>query len=233
MGSGTDGLRIGPISSPTLVNTVVERLRESILFGRFAPGERIVEAELARELGISRGPVREALALLEKDGIIVNVPRKGKFVLGFDAKLVDEIYSLRSVLEPYAAQLIIESLTDDKRSALEDALSQIEAAADAGDVLLLAQKDIEFHNRLYELADHELLRQTWNENIAGKLRMLLNITTRTHEPLIDTASNHRTLVEVILSKDRRKTRQLITQHIDDAWRRARSSLAANESNRAP
>ena len=229
-----DGVvRIGPISSPTLVNTVVERLRESILFGRFAPGERIVEAELARELGISRGPVREALALLEKDGIVVNVPRKGKFVLGFDAKLVDEIYSLRNVLEPYAAQLVIDSMTEEKRAALEDALRQIEAAADAGDVLLLAQKDIEFHNRLYELADHELLRQAWNENIAGKLRMLLNITTRTHEPLIDTGSNHRILVDVIVAKDRRKARQLIMQHIDDAWRRAHSSLAAAEAKVYP
>jgi DNA-binding GntR family transcriptional regulator len=230
MNGETDRLRVGPISSPTLVNTVVERLRESILFGLFAPGERIVEAELARELGISRGPVREALALLEKDGIIVNIPRKGKFVLGFDAKLVDEIYSLRGVLEPYATQLLIESLTEEKREALEDALRQIEAAADAGDVLLLAEKDIEFHNRLYELADHELLRQTWNENIAGKLRMLLNITTRTHEPLIDTGSNHRILVEAILAKERRRTRQLVTRHIEDAWRRARSSLAAAEAD---
>ena len=228
MATEPDGLRVGPISNPTLVNTVVGRLRESILLGRFAPGERIVEAELARELGISRGPVREALALLEKDGIVVNVPRKGKFVLGFDSQVVDEIYSLRSVLEPYAAQLIIDSLTDEKRTALEEALARIEAAADAGDVLLLAQNDIEFHNRLYELAGHELLRQTWNENIAGKLRILLNITTRTHESLIDTGSNHRVLVEVILGKDRRKARQLITQHIDDAWRRARTSLAAME-----
>jgi DNA-binding GntR family transcriptional regulator len=201
--------------------------------GRFAPGERIVEAELARELGISRGPVREALALLEKDGIVVNVPRKGKFVLGFDARLVDEIYSLRNVLEPYAAQLIMESMTDDKRMAIEAALNEIESAADAGDVLLLAEKDIEFHNRLYQLADHELLRQTWTENIAGKLRMLLNITTRTHEPLIDTGANHRVLVEAVLGKDRRKARQLITQHVDDAWRRARSSLAASEAADTP
>jgi len=225
-----DGLRVGPISSPTLVNTVVERLRESILFGRFAPGERIVEAELARELGISRGPVREALALLEKDGIVVNVPRKGKFVLGFDLRLVDEIYSLRKVLETYAAQLIIDSLTEEKLSALQRALDHIEAAADAGDVLSLAERDIEFHNRLYELAGHELLRQTWNENIAGKLRMLLNITTRTHVPLIDTGANHRVLVEVIAAKDRRKARQLITQHIDDAWHRARSSLRIDEAD---
>ena len=224
-----EGLRVGPISSPTLVNTVVERLRESILFGRFAPGERIVEAELARELGISRGPVREALALLEKDGIVVNVPRKGKFVLGFDLRLVDEIYSLRKVLEPYAAQLIIDSLTEEKLSALQQSLEHIEAAADAGDVLSLAERDIEFHNRLYELADHELLRQAWNENIAGKLRMLLNITTRTHVPLIDTGANHRVLVQVIAAKDRRKARQLITQHIDDAWHRARSSLRIDES----
>lgn len=218
-------LRIGPISSPTLVNTVVERLRESILVGRFAPGERIVEAELARELGISRGPVREALALLEKDGIVVNVPRKGKFVLGFDAVLVDEIYSLRKVLEPYAAELIIDSLTPAKEAALRIALDEIETAAEVGDLLGMAERDIEFHNDLYELAGNELLRQMWAESLAGKLRMLLNITTATHAPR-DTGTNHRVLVEAILAKERGQARDLITQHVDDAWRRARSAITA-------
>jgi DNA-binding GntR family transcriptional regulator len=221
------GRRLAPITSPTLVGTVVETLRSSILYGRFAPGERLVEAELARELGISRGPIREGLALLEKDGIVVNVPRRGKFVLGFDNRLVEEIYSLRKVLEPYAAGLVIASLTEAKQRVLEATLAELEEAADAGDVRLLAQRDIAFHHSLYELADHQLLTQVWTETIAGKLRMLLNITTQTHVPLIDTAHNHRVIVEAILAKNARQARSLLVQHIDDAWRRARSSLDAS------
>ncbi|HWM11026.1 MAG TPA: GntR family transcriptional regulator [Solirubrobacteraceae bacterium] len=218
-----NGPRLEPLTSPTLVDAVVEKLRESILSGRFAPGERLVEAELARELAISRGPIREALALLEKDGILVNVPRRGKFLPAFDATTIDEIYSLRKVLEPYATELIIASLDDDKSAALLDAVNAIQEAADAGDVLLLAQTDIAFHHRLYELAGHELLRKVWTEAISGKLRMLLNVTIRTHPPRT-TVENHRIIVDAILAKNKRLARKVVTEHIDDAGRRARAAL---------
>lgn len=215
--------RFAPITNRTLVDTMVEQLRDSILSGRFAPGERLVEAELARELGISRGPIREALALLEKDGIVVNVPRRGKFLPALDPSTIGEIYSLRTVLEPYAVQLIIASLDENKRSALLDSVDAIQAAAEAGDVLELAQRDIAFHNRLYELAGHELLRKVWAETISGKLRMLLNVTIRTH-PLRTTADNHRIIVDAILAKDNRRARKLVSEHIQDAWQRAQAAL---------
>ncbi len=220
---GVDAPRFAPITSRTLVDTVVEQLRESILSGRFAPGERLVEAELARELAISRGPIREALALLEKDGIVVNVPRRGKFLPAFDRQTIDEIYSLRKVIEPYAVQLLIGSLTDVKRAGLQESLGAIKEAADANDVLGLAQRDIDFHNRIYELSNHDLLLKVWTEAISGKLRMLLNVTVRTH-PLASTVDNHRVIVDAIVAKDSRRARKLISDHIDDAWQRAKSAL---------
>jgi DNA-binding GntR family transcriptional regulator len=215
---------VGPISSPTMVDAVAARLRESILRGRFAPGQRIVEVDLARELGISRGPVREALAVLEKDGIVVNVPRKGKYVLSFDAVRIGELYSLRKVLEAHAAERVIDSLTDAKRDAFNDAVAEIEAAASSGSVSVLAERDLAFHNLLYEFAEHQLLHTVWAENIAGKLRMLVNITTRTHDPLIDAGGNHRILIDAINAKNKAEARRLIEKHIDDACRRACSSL---------
>lgn len=215
--------RFEPIMSRTLVDTVVEQLRGSILSGRFAPGERLVEAELARELGISRGPIREALALLEKDGIVVNVPRRGKFLPAFDGRTIDEIYSLRRVLEPYAVQLLIASLTDPKLASLHESLDRLRDAAEAGDIGGLAQRDIDLHNRLYELAGHDLLRKVWAESISGKLRMLLNVTVRTH-PFPATVDNHRLIVDAIADEDGRRARKLIIDHIDDARQRAKSAL---------
>jgi DNA-binding GntR family transcriptional regulator len=219
-----DEVPVGPITSPTLVDAVAVRLRNSILRGRFAPGERLVEANLARELGISRGPVREALAALERDGIVVNVPRRGKFVLSFDAVRISEIYSLRKILEAYAVELIIDRLTDIEPEALSNAVAEIEDAANSGSVSLIAERDLAFHDRLYALSGHRLLRTVWTEDIASKLHMLVNITTRTHDPLIDTAGNHRVLIDAILAKDKPEARRLVIQHIDDAWRRAASSL---------
>jgi DNA-binding GntR family transcriptional regulator len=223
-----EGSRHGldPVSTPTLVESVAASIRQSILAGRFSPGERLVEAELARELGVSRGPIREALALLTKDGIVTNVPRRGKFVQGFTPRLVDELYSLRRVLEPYAVSLIIEKLDDSARQRLEGAVAEIALSVAADDAQLLAQRDVAFHDLLYEIADHELLERAWLESIAGKLRILLNVTTRTLSALSDAERQHRDLLEPILAKDKRLARRRIEVHIDEAWERARRGLGA-------
>jgi len=221
-GESRHGLR--PVTTPTLVETVAATIRSSILAGRFAPGERLVEAELARELQVSRGPIREALALLTNEGIVTNLTRRGKFVQGFTPRLVAELYSLRRVLEPYAVSLVIEKLDDTGRQRLEVAVAEIAHAVASDDEQLLAQRDVAFHDLLYELADHDLLERAWLENIAGKLRILLNVTTHTLSSLADAERQHRNLLEPILAKDKQLARSRIESHIDEAWERARRGL---------
>jgi DNA-binding GntR family transcriptional regulator len=210
------------VTTPTLVESVAEAIRESILSGRFAPGDRLVEAELARELHVSRGPIREALGLLGKDGIVVHEPRRGKFVQALTPRLIDEVYSLRLLLEPFAAERVIEQLDDEGRGQLKAALANIAEAASAGDERLLAQADVAFHDLLYELADHDLLQRAWLENIAGKLRLVSNITTRSLAELEDAERNHRRLLEPILAGDVATARRRIEEHISDAWPLARA-----------
>lgn len=220
-----DGRNLGPLTAPTLVDTIADVIRTSILGGRFAPGERLVEAELARELDVSRGPIREALAQLAKDGIVISVPRHGKFVQAFTPRFVDELYSLRRVLEPYAASLTIEKLDDAGRQRLEAAVVQIADAAAADDALLIARCDVGFHDLLFELADHALLQRAWLESIAGRLRILLNVSTRTLSQLADAARQHRELLEPILAGDARTARSRIEGHIDEARARVNRGLA--------
>jgi DNA-binding GntR family transcriptional regulator len=220
---------LAPVVSPTLVEPVADAIRGSILSGRIGPGDRLVEAELARELHVSRGPVREALALLAKEGIVVNVPRRGKFVQEFTPRLVDEIYSLRRVLEPYAAARAIAVLDERGRERLETALAAIAAAAAANDAQALAHRDIAFHHLLYELADHDLLRRAWQENIAGKLLILLNVTTRTLSALVDAERQHHRLLEPILAGDEAWARTRLEEHIDEAAARARRGLWGSAS----
>lgn len=215
---------LGPVTTTTLVETAAATIRSSILAGRFAPNERLVEAELARELQVSRGPIREALALLTKEGIVTNLTRRGKFVQGFTPRLVAELYSLRRVLEPYAVSLVIEKLDDTGRQRLEVAVAEIAHAVASDDEQLLAQRDVAFHDLLYELADHDLLERAWLENIAGKLRILLNVTTHTLSSLADAERQHHNLLEPILAKDKRLACSRIESHIDEAWERARRGL---------
>jgi DNA-binding GntR family transcriptional regulator len=218
--------RLAPVTTPTLVESVAEAIRASILTGRFAPGDRLVEAELARELHVSRGPIREALGLLGKDGIVVHEPRRGKYVQPFTPKLIDEVYSLRRVLEPYAATLVIQRLDAAATDRLVAQLDAIARAAGDGDERRLAQVDFEFHNLLYELAGHELLRRAWLENIAGKLRLMSNVTTQSHKELVESEHNHRRLLEPILERDVETTKTRVAAHIDDAWARAKTEFSA-------
>jgi DNA-binding GntR family transcriptional regulator len=211
------------LKAPTLADAVADQLRAAIVAGDFAPGERLYEAALAREFRISRGPIREALAVLEGDGLVENERRKGKFVRPLDERIIDEIYSLRRVLEPYAAELIIDSLTDETHQALDGAVDAIEEASKTGDLAAMARSDLAFHQRLYELTAHRPLQRVWEDIISGSLQMLVSITTPTHTPS-DPLKNHKEIVNCIASGDHRKTRDVLIEHIEDGWKRASSAI---------
>jgi DNA-binding GntR family transcriptional regulator len=209
------------VAVPTLVDYVAEMLRSSIFHGNFAPGERLVEADLARELRVSRGPIREALAVLTKEGIVANVPRRGKFVEDFTSAGIDEMYSLRRVLEPYAVRLVVRNLTDESMTRLNEAVRDIGTAVAQGDHTAVARRDIAFHDLLYTLARHRLLQRVWIDNIAGKLRLWLNVT---HRNFSDAEESHRELVEPIFRKDTKTAQRRLEAHIDAAWEQAKEAF---------
>lgn len=220
------GRRMARVSSETLGASALEALRTSILSGRFAGGERLVEATLAQEMGISRGPLREAMALLEKDGLILNVPRRGRYVVEFTPKGVDELYRLRTVIETHAVERLIKVVNPGKERTLERALRQVRDAAEVADPLRMALADLAFHGTLYELTDDDLLVRVWRENVAGKLRMLVNITTRTLHPMAIEVSHHQVIMDAILEHDVGTAREHVAQHVEDAWLRVRKAVAA-------
>ncbi|HEY6539192.1 MAG TPA: GntR family transcriptional regulator [Candidatus Dormibacteraeota bacterium] len=221
--------RLARVASETLGATALEALRSSILSGRFAGGERLVEATLAQEMGISRGPLREAMALLEKDGLILSVPRRGKYVIEFSTKVVDELYGLRKVLEVHAVELLIAGSTASSDRSLERAWRQVSEAADAGDPLRVAVTDLAFHDTLYRLTCDGLLMRVWNESVAGRLRMLVNTTTRTLHPMAVEVSNHQMILDAVRARDVETARQHVVQHVEDAWLRVRESVAASQA----
>ncbi|MGC1183560.1 MAG: GntR family transcriptional regulator [Candidatus Dormiibacterota bacterium] len=214
------------MSSETLGAGALEALRTSILSGRFAGGERLVEATLAQEMGISRGPLREAMALLEKDGLILNVPRRGRYVVEFTTKGVDELYRLRSVLETHAVERLIKAANPSKERGLERAWRQVRDAAEVADPLRMALADLAFHDSLYALTDDDLLIRVWRENVAGKLRMLVNITTRTLHPMAIEVSHHQLILDAVLEHDIGTAQEHVAQHVEDAWLRVRNAVAA-------
>ena len=216
--------RLAPAAVPTVAASAADTIREAIFDGRYAPGERLVESELSQQMGVSRGPIRESLAVLESEGIVVGVQRRGKFVVSFTPKSLAEIYSFRKVLDCAVSEFLIQQMDDQVAARLEKAILEIGTAATAADVRGVATKDLEFHQLAYDLAGHELLSRAWQDGVWGRLKILMNLTTASLESLKEAEVQHRLLVQPLLNRDVAEARKRIEEHIEEAHERALKSL---------
>lgn len=154
------------IKAVSLRERVVDQIRMSIIEGRLKPGDHIVEVALTQQLGVSRTPVREALILLEREGLVVSEPHKGSFVKVFSADDVEKIFSMRTALENFAAERALPALSDTDFSRLDGLIIQQEKAIREGTFGQVRAKDMAFHNYLIERSNHPLLKRAWNELVA-------------------------------------------------------------------
>ncbi len=155
--------QIRPIS---LREQVVEQVRTAIIEGRLRPNDHIVESTLTQQLGVSRTPVREALILLEREGLVVSSPNRGVFVRAFTEQDVDDLFSMRTTLENFAGELIINHLHEDELARLDRFLSDQKTAIEDGDFKAVRSIDMAFHKYLIERSGHPLLIRSWTEMVA-------------------------------------------------------------------
>lgn len=138
-------------------NQIVELLRKAIMSGALVPGEQIVESRIARQLGVSQAPVREALALLERQGLVVKLHHRGTFVSRLHARELRELFSLRALLDAFSSRLAAERATDEDIAQLRDILARMKVAEDTGDLARLTDAHLELHESIYRLSGHQLL----------------------------------------------------------------------------
>lgn len=195
---------IQPIS---LRERVVEQIRTAIIEGRLKPSDHIVEGTLTKQLGVSRTPVREALILLERDGLVVSYPNRGSFVRSFNGEDVEAIFTMRTMLENFAAELIIDRLAPEDFNHLYGSIEQQRAAIEIGDFKLVRSTDMSFHQYLVDRSEHTLLIRNWRQivaQIAAVLYMRAEaipdydeyLAVRDHTAIVD-ALKHRQLEEVV------------------------------------
>jgi DNA-binding GntR family transcriptional regulator len=151
----------GALPRSVLADQVKERLLDGILSGRYAPDSRIVETQVARELGTSQAPVREALRGLEALGVVELLPYRGARVRRPTRRELLEAYTVRSALETLAARLAVPRMTEADVVELGRLVEAMQAAARAGDGHAVAEADARFHGRIVELADNATLRRVW------------------------------------------------------------------------
>jgi DNA-binding GntR family transcriptional regulator len=149
------------ISRSVLADQVKDRILEGILNGHYPPDSRIIETQIARELGTSQAPVREALRGLEALGVVEITPFRGARVRRPSRREIIEAYAVRSTLEALASRLAVSRMTDDDVAELAGHLEAMRAAARIGDGHAVAEADARFHGRIVALADNGTLDKVW------------------------------------------------------------------------
>jgi DNA-binding GntR family transcriptional regulator len=195
-----------------LRDLVFSAMREAILSGRLKPGERLMEVQLAEEMGVSRTPVREAIRKLELEGLVVMVPRKGAYVAGLTLKDVAEVFEIRSSLEGLAAALAAERITDEEVIILDKILDDISTAGEKGDIKTVIKKDMEFHQVLFSASRNDRLAQMINnlkEQIDRFRTQSFSNPIRTKSVL----SEHEHILNAIKQGDVENSERLAKEHI--------------------
>jgi DNA-binding GntR family transcriptional regulator len=157
---------LSEIRSVSLREQVVEQIRTAIIEGRLKPNDHVVEQALTQQLRVSRTPVREALILLEREGLIVASRNRGCFVRVFTQADVISIFSMRTTLENFAAELIINKMTAEEHDHLDALIELQRQHIERGDFKSVRSTDMSFHRFLIERSKHPLLIRSWSELVA-------------------------------------------------------------------
>ena len=222
--------KLGPIqldSYQPLREVVCETLRDAVRRGLLQPGERLMEIQLAEDLGVSRTPVREAIRKLEMEGYVIMMPRRGTYVADLSIRDINEVFEIRTSLESLASGLAAERINEDELEKLQRLLVEIGAYIKSGDMESIVRTDTEFHDLLYQAS-----RNTRLVGIISNLREQLTRfrTTSMSFPgrLKATLEEHRKIVEAIAQGDEKAARKAAEHHMEKSEQTLLASMKAKE-----
>jgi DNA-binding GntR family transcriptional regulator len=219
---------IHPISGTSLANEAFGKLVEAITSGEFEPGEKLSEAELARQLGISRGPLREALGRLE-GRLVMRTPRIGVRVIEFSRDDLEQLFYVREALEGLAARLAAERMTDKELDLIGELLSQHASKPElaAGAAYLQRSKDEDFHFAIARAARCERIEQLLLDEVYYQLRIhRLRSSTRPGRAQA-ALSEHREILCALQARNPDASEEAMRRHIRNARFSAMAAVAAS------
>ena len=224
------------ISHQSLGKTVADRLRFLILSGEIPAGQHLIETDLAAKMGVSRGPVREAITKLEHEGFVQIVPRQGAFVLEITPESIHERYEMRRLLEVYAVRQAAEARAPNGLEALKDCIQQTERSIRERDLETFYTSQYQFHRQIVQMAAMPLLLRMWDLLSAGMgSLMMLNLwyanpgeafTERVWDSGTATGSvrGHLDLIAVIAQGDPDAAARTMQLHLEQGERAVLRSL---------
>lgn len=209
--------RLTPVVQQSTPVIIAAAVREAIARGDFAPGAQMYEAQLAGQLGISRGPLREGLQRLTQEGLLVPIRHRGLFVVELTPDNVRDMYLARDAVERYALAVVVATAPTATADALEPLLKQMEHAAQAGDSRRVGECDIRFHEVLVGHADSERLVRLHTTQVV-EARLCIHVLGSAQDDDQHRVLEHRAITDAIRSGDSAEADRLLHLHMTDAVR---------------
>ena len=195
-----------------LRDVVFNTLREAILKGELKPGERLMELQLAARLGVSRTPIREAIRMLELEGLTVTVPRKGAQVAKMTEKDMEDVLQIRQTLDELAVKLACDKITEQQLRLLKGAVRDFEESTRSRDVKKVAQADVAFHDAIYRAADNPKLMNLLNNLREQMYRYRVEyLKDETAYPTL--IAEHREIYEGLVRRDKETVAAAMVKHV--------------------
>jgi len=218
--TSTTPVTLHPPPKRNLADAVTERLRDAILNGKFKPGQLLREEQLATMLDLSRGPVREALIRLEREGLVQVRRHRGTIVAQLSRTDVEEVYGLRLALERLAVQNAVRHATEQDFAAMEQVLAAFDTALVYNpSEHEIARLDLQFHDIIYRAARHQRLYDCW-ANLRSQIYIFLlsrNIANPDFRQI--TLRGHTDILDVLRARDEAHAVQVIEEHLRAAYER--------------
>ncbi|MDF3888433.1 GntR family transcriptional regulator [Cupriavidus basilensis] len=199
-----------------LVAAVEAQLTQAIVEGRLPPGSRIVEADIARRMNVSRAPVREAARRLERQGVLISRPRHGFAVRTVTVREIDDLFQVRLNLELMAASLACKQAPEAGLKQLLAMVERMVLEADSLPQIERVARDLAFHTAICELSGNAYLHRMFSQ-MQTEIRMIVALIDSVYHDPKAVAETHRPIAEAISRRDEAAAQAAVRFHIEDAW----------------
>lgn len=195
---------------------VFKYIKNQIINGHYKPGESLVESKMAEELGVSRTPIREAIRLLELEGLVETTPNKGAVVLGISSKDVEDIYAIRCLVEGLAARWAAVHMSSIDKKEMQKIIDLMDFYSQKGDMDELAELDNRFHQIIYEASGSKILNLT-----LGNLHQYVQIarleSLKVPNRLDRTLAEHHAILNAFLEGSPEHAEAALSEHVRNAY----------------
>lgn len=210
----TDHLELNMDAYLPLRDVVFNTLREAILRGDLEAGERLMELQLASKLGVSRTPIREAIRMLEQEGLAITIPRKGAIVAGMTEKDMQDVLEIREALEELSVQVACDKIKEEGIKKLAENKRLFEQSLETKNIKRMAEADVAFHDVIYQATDNPKLVNMLN-NLREQMYRYRVEYLKDEENYKELLKEHEAIYDGIVRRDKQAVTSMIRKHISN------------------